>query len=126
MNFIFTLAAFNDAKKLIEDSMKKHEAFQFLVKRRSANLERKVSRKEHYDKMLDNTLSKESSETVCVEIETLRLSPPRVNEEPNPADMNMSPASKRRGESYFIILSPKYNCKCLLTSIELLRITIMK
>lgn len=80
--------------------MKKHEAFQFLVKRRSANLERKVSRKEHYDKMLDNTSSKESSEIVRVEIETLRLSP--SNEEQNETDINMSPASKRRGDSLFL------------------------
>ena len=64
MNFIFTLVAFCDAQKLIEDSMKKHEAFQFLVKRSSANSEREVSRKEHYDQVLDNTSSKECSETV--------------------------------------------------------------
>ena len=82
--------------------MKKHEAFQFLVKRRSANLERKVSRKEHYDKMLDNTSSKESSEIVRVEIETLRLSP--SNEEQNETDINMSPASKRRGDSHFFYI----------------------
>ena len=81
--------------------MKKHEAFQFLVKRRSANLERKVSRKEHYDKMLDNTSSKESSEIVRVEIETLRLSP--SNEEQNEIDINTGPASKRRGDSLFYI-----------------------
>ena len=80
--------------------MKKHEAFQFLVKRRSANLERKVSRKEHYDKMLDNTSSKESSEIVRVEIETLRLSP--SNEEQNETDINTGPASKRRGDSLFL------------------------
>ena len=30
----------------MEESMKKHEAFQFLVKRRVANTERKISRKE--------------------------------------------------------------------------------
>ena len=35
-----------DQRKIMEESMKKHEAFQFLVKRRVANTERKISRKE--------------------------------------------------------------------------------
>ena len=90
----------NDAKKLLEESMKKHEAFQFLVKRRSANLERKISRKEHYDKMLDKTLSIDSGETLSLEIERLGISPPRVDLDPenNQTVMKMLPASKRQGK----------------------------
>ena len=85
--------------------MKKHEAFQFLVKRRSANFERKVSRKEHYDKMLDRTFSIENGETVSAEIERLRISPPRVvldHAEQYQTDLNMSPATKRRGKTFII------------------------
>ena len=33
-----------DPKKLMDETIKKHEAFQFLVKRRSSNTERKISR----------------------------------------------------------------------------------
>ena len=33
-----------DPKKLMEETIKKHEAFQFLVKKRAANTERKISR----------------------------------------------------------------------------------
>ena len=85
--------------------MKKHEAFQFLVKRRSANFERKVSRKEHYDKMLDRTFSIENGETVSAEIERLRISPPRVvldHADQYQTDLNMSPATKRRGKTFSI------------------------
>ena len=84
--------------------MKKHEAFQFLVKRRSANLERKVSRKEHYDKMLDKTFSIDNGETVSADIERLRISPPRVvlDHEQYQSDLNKSPATKRRGKTFII------------------------
>ena len=85
--------------------MKKHEAFQFLVKRRSANFERKVSRKEHYDKMLDRTFSIENGETVSAEIERLRISPPRVildHADQFQTDLNTSPATKRRGKTFSI------------------------
>ena len=33
-----------DPKKLMDETIKKHEAFQFLVKKRSSNTERKISR----------------------------------------------------------------------------------
>ena len=36
-----------DSKKLMEETIKKHEAFQFLVKKRAANTERKISRFEN-------------------------------------------------------------------------------
>ena len=88
--------------------MKKHEAFQFLVKRRSANFERKVSRKEHYDKMLDKTFSIDNGngETASAEIERLRISPPRVvlDHEQDQTDLNMSPATKRRGKTFILYM----------------------
>ena len=79
----------------MEDSMKKHEAFQFLVKRRSTNLERKISRKEQ---MMEGTVSVVSCEGVSVEIEGLRLSPPRLSLDDEDTLTEGSPAYKRRGE----------------------------
>ena len=87
--------------------MKKHEAFQFLVKRRSTNLERKVSRKEHYDKLLDKTLSMNSDETASVEIERLKLSTSGAildQEQIETDDINRSPSSKRRGKTFIRVM----------------------
>ena len=76
--------------------MKKHEAFQFLVKRRSTNLERKISRKEQ---MMERTVSVVSGEGVSVEIEGLRLSPPRLSlDDEDTLATEGSPAYKRRGD----------------------------
>ena len=54
----------------MEESMKKHEAFQFLVKRRSANTERKISRKESM-MVLD---VKKTSTSSDISVESLKLS----------------------------------------------------
>ena len=58
--------------------MKKHEAFQFLVKRRAANTERKISRKELMEaeaRPRRDTAPGGSGPGIFVEIGNLRLSP---------------------------------------------------
>ena len=62
----------------MEDTMKKHEAFQFLVKRRAANTERKISRKELMEaeaRPRRDTAPGGSGPGIFVEIGNLRLSP---------------------------------------------------
>ena len=80
--------------------MKKHEAFQFLVKRRAANNERKLTRKETLSgKEISSSASGASVKESVVE--PLDLSSVVSNDKDDLSSTSQSltsPAAKRRGE----------------------------
>ena len=89
--------------------MKKHEAFQFLVKRRAANTERKISRKELMEaeaRPRRDTAPGGSGPGIFVEIGNLRLSPGAEAEAGAEAEVASSPAPKRRGSISPYLVGP--------------------
>ena len=89
--------------------MKKHEAFQFLVKRRAANTERKISRKELMEsdaRPRRDTAPGGSGQGIFVEIGSLRLSPGAEAEAGAEAEEASSPAPKRRGSISPFLVGP--------------------